>query len=172
MRGQERNVLGRFCLFSPGAAWALAHCPPALRTLSQQGGEWEVQVALGVGWHPWKLRVAECPSEFTGENHRRENAAPACPLLGRPVSESTVKLGLDFWLLGLSQCWRVSIPDGWGLCFSGPTKATTASLGVPRLLGRGYFIHGQHSVPSGFVPQIPESLAPGTYFYNTSPSPG
>lgn len=97
-------------------------------------------MALGVGWHPWKLRVAECPSEFMGENHRREKAAPACPLLGRPGSDSTVKLGLDFRLLGLSQCWRVSIPDGWGLCFSGPTKATTASLGVPRLLGRGYTV--------------------------------
>lgn len=56
-------------------------------------------------------------------------------------------------------------------CFSSPAKATAASLGVPRLPSRGYLIDGQHASPRGAVPQLPESLAPGTCFYSQAPLP-
>lgn len=70
--------------------WPTATQPPA-----QQGEEREAQAALGIGWHPWKLRSAECPSESMGGNQRWSNTAPACPLLGRPVLENTANLDLD-----------------------------------------------------------------------------
>ena len=106
------------------------------------------------------------------QDHRRKNKAPACALPGRSVSENTVKwdLGpLDPGYIPVLGCFNTQ----WeGSLFGRPTKATRASLGVPRLINRASFIHGRHSVPSSFVPPVPESLAAGRHVQrNSGPNP-
>lgn len=167
VRGQERSVLCRFCLplRLPGP-W-----PAAI----QPSGPLKVRRGVGgTGGRPWGSGDI---SESSGlprvplnscQDHRRKNKAPACALPGSSMSRAQSSWTWDFWIPGLSQCWGVSIPNGRGPCFGRPTKATRASLGVPQLISRESFIHGRHSVPSGFVPQTPESLAAGHHIQSNS----
>lgn len=115
----------------------------------------------GTGGRPWG---SEDSSESSGlqsvplnscQDHRRKNKAPACALPGSSMSRAQSSWIWDFWILDLSQCWGVSIPNGRGPCFGRPTKATRASLGVPQLISRVFY-----SWPTWFC--APNTRKPGS----------
>lgn len=117
--------------------------PPSSPDPAQQGGQWEAQVALGAGCHPWTLRFAEHPSECTGEFQMEEHSSHSPPPGKEPA----------FWLRGLAHSWWVSYQMGGVPALAGH-HTTLEALGP---LSRGCFTQGQWFAPTT------RKLTPGPY---------
>ena len=79
-----------------------------------------------------KVRFAERPSEFLGDNQMEEGGSRLPPPGKVEVREHSQWTPAFSWLLGPAPSWRVSLPAGWGPCFRRPPHV----CGSPRAARR------------------------------------